>query len=153
MHISPYTATGRVPAELQVRVDNTVTAGSYVAVLDNSNDTKYHIAKVLDIGELTTTLHYYGAKKRRLREAIWRPLYQHPRSNVVVMQTPETIIRDHLQYTGRIDTRPRDDSLIILANVGMTDRNRINARTRRVLASKAGYSHHRITSTWDPNHE
>ena len=152
MHISPYTATEHVPAELQVRVDNTVSTGTYVAVLDESNDTKYHIAKVLDVSELTTTIHYYGTKKRRLREAIWKPLYQHPRSNVVIMQTPDTIIRDHLQYIGRIDTRPRDDSLIILANVGMTDRNRINARSRRVLASKARYSHHRIASTWDPNH-
>ena len=153
MHISPYSSTQRVPAELQLHIDNTVSVGSYVALLDKSTDMKYHIAKVLDVGEISTTLHYYASKGRRLREAIWRPLYAHPRSNVVVMEMPDTIIRNHLQYTGTIDTRPLGDSLIILPNIGMTDRNRINVRTRTILTSKVGYAHHRITTTWDPNHD
>ena len=68
----------RTPAELKVHVDNTVSAGAYVSVLDESNDTKYHIiTKVrFDVSELTTTIHYYGVKKRRLREVICKSLYQ-----------------------------------------------------------------------------
>ena len=150
MHISPYTSNQRVPAELQLRVDNTVTPGSFVAVLDDSNDKKYHIAKVLDVGEQSTTLHYYATRARRLRDAIWRPLYAHPRSNVIVMEQPDTIIRNHLTYTGTIHTRPINDSLILLPNIGMTDRQRVNSRTRQILGSKSGYKHHILLRTWNP---
>ena len=149
MHMSPYSSPNRVPAQLQVHIDNTVSVGTYVAVLDNSNDKRYHIAKVLDIGEHTTMLHYYGTKAARLRNAIWHPVYTHPRTNVIVMQEPDTIVRHHMKYTGTIDTRPIDDSLIILPNVGITDKMRINARSRKILRSKTGYSHHRLTHTWD----
>ena len=151
MHISPYTATDLVPAELQLHVDTTINEGSYVAVLDNTGDTNYHIAKVIEVGEQTTRLHYYATTSRRLRDAIWRPMYTHPRSNVTIMEQPETIIRDHLQYIGNIDTRPRDDSLILLPNIGMTDRNRINSRTRQILKTKSQYKHHRLSHTWNPN--
>ena len=146
MHISPYTATTQVPAELQLRVDNTVTAGSYVAVLDDTNDRKYHIAKVLGVSEQVTTLHYYATKSRRLRDALWKPLYKHPHSNVI-----DTIIRDDLTYTGTIDTRPINDSLILLTNIGMTDRNRVMRHTRQILKRKTDYQHH-VSSfrTWNP---
>ena len=150
MHISPYTSSQPVPAEVQLRVDNTVNANTFVAVLDATNDKKYHIAKVLEVGEQSTTLHYYATKSRRLRDAIWRPLYAHPRSNVILMEQPDTIIRNHLRYTGTIDTRPIDDSLILLPNIGMTDRLRVNSRTRTILSRKAGYTHHRLERTWDP---
>ena len=150
MHISPYTATTQVPAELQLRVDNTVTAGSFVAVLDDTNDRRYHIAKVIDVGEQATTLHYYATTSRRLRNALWKPLYKHPRSNVILMEQPDTIIRNDLTYTGTIDTRPINDSLILLANVGMTDRKRVMGRTRQILKRKTGYKHHILLQTWNP---
>ena len=153
MHISPYTSSQLVPAELQLHVDNTVNADSFVAVLDGSDDKKYHIAKVLEVGEQCTTLHYYATKSRRLRDAIWRPLYEHPRSNVILMEQPDTIIRDHLRYIGTIDTRSIDDSLILIANIGLTDRRRINHRTRTILSRKAGYTHHRLEHTWNPANE
>ena len=149
MHMSPYTSPNVVPAQLQVHIDNTVSVGTFVAVLDNSNDKRYHIAKVLDIGEHTTMLHYYGTRAPRLRNAIWHPVYTHPRTNVIIMEEPDTIVLHHMKYTGTIDTRPIDDSLIILPNVGMTDKLRINARSRQILRSKTGYSHHRLTHTWD----
>ena len=150
MHISPYTSSGRVPAELQLKVDTTVTPNTFVAVLDDSSDKKYHIAKVLDVGERSTTLHYYATKGRKLRGATWRGLYHHPHSNVILMEKPDTIIRNHLRYTGTIDTRHIDDSLILLPNVGMTPRRRINIRTRQILRSKTGYSHHVLLRTWNP---
>ena len=150
MHISPYTSTTRVPAELQLRVDNTVTVGSYVAVLDDSDSKKFHVAKVLHVDEQITLLHYYATTARRLRNAIWKGLYTHPRTNVIDMQKPDTIIRNNLRYTGTINTRPVNDSLILLANLGMTDRGRIIDRTRKVLKSKNGYSHHILRRTWNP---
>ena len=66
------------------------------------------------------TCHTCGAR--------WDPLYTLPNSNRVVTVQPDTIDRDFRQYMGAIDTRPIDDSLIILANVGMTDTNCVNAR-------------------------
>ena len=151
MHIAPYKAEGQVPTKLQLHVDSTVTEGTFVAVLDTDTDTKYHVAKVLEVGEQSTKLHYHATTSNRLRGAKWRPLYAHPRSNVVIMEKPETIIRNHLQYTGNIDTHSIENSLIILPNLGMTQLNCINARTRQILKRKTGYSHHRVTHTWDPN--
>ena len=151
MHISPYTAEERVPAELQIRVDNSVTAGTFVAVLDETSETKYHVAKVLEVGEHTTTLHYYATRSnRRLRDCKWKALYAHPRSNVITMEQPDTIIRNELRYTGTIDTRPIEDSLMLLANLGLSPRGQINARTRKILRSKARYSHHVFGTTWNP---
>ena len=60
MHINRYKAAEEVPPGLQLVIDNTVYLGSYVAVLDNSDDRHYHLAEVLDINdhksvELTTS--------------------------------------------------------------------------------------------------
>ena len=150
MHISPYTSTQEVPAQLLLHIDDTVSVGSFVAVLDNDTDTHYHIAKVVDVNENTTHLHYHVTKSKRLRGARWDPLYTLPNSNRVVTVQPDTIDRDFRQYMGAIDTRPIDDSLIILANVGMTDTNCVNARSRGILRKKTNYKHHRLTYTWTP---
>ena len=39
MHIAPYKESERVPAELQLHVDTTITAGTFVAVLDETEHT------------------------------------------------------------------------------------------------------------------
>jgi len=150
MHISPYLTENVVPAQLQVYIDNTVSVGTFVAVLDSDTDIKYHIVKVIDIGEQTTTLHYYATRSKNLREALWRPLYAQPHTNKVVMENPNTIYRNHTLYTGNIDTKPIDDSLIILPNVGMTERMRIDKRSRMILKNKRRYTHHRLGLTWTP---
>ena len=137
-----------MPAELQLKVDISVTPDCFVAVLDDTNDKKYHIAKVLDVGEHSTLLHYDATKGRKPRNAVWRALYAHPRSNVILMEKSDTIIRNN--YTGTIDTRPLSDSLILLPNIGMTDVCRINKRTQTILKSNAGYSHHVLLRSWNP---
>ena len=71
-------------------------------------------------------------------------------TNVILVEKPDTIIRNNLRYTGTIDTRPLSDSLILLPNIGMTDAHRINKRTRTILKSKAGYSHHVLLRSWNP---
>ena len=122
-----------------------------MAVLDSTGDKHYHIAKVIDIGEQTTQLHYYATRGRRLRQAVWHPLYTQPHTNVVVMEAPDTINRNDTRFTGVINTLPLDEgSLILLPNVGMLDSMRVNSRTQRVLKTKAGFSHHRIQHTWVP---
>ena len=55
-------------------VDNIVTVGSYVAVLDDDEDRHYQLAQVLDINDRKTTLHYLGTKSRTLCSAIWSKL-------------------------------------------------------------------------------
>ena len=150
MHMSPYTSAQEVPAQLMLHIDDTVSVGTYVAVLDKDDDVNYHLAKVLDINENTTSLHYYCTKGKRLRSAKWEPLYVLPNSNLISTVQPDTIDRNHRYFTGAIDTRSIDDSLILLANIGMTDSMRVNARTRKILSKKSKYKHHRITITWNP---
>ena len=92
MHIHRYKATEQVPAALQLVIDHTVSVGSYVAVLDEHDSPRYHLAQV-------------------------------------------------------IDTREREDSLIILSNVGLTDRARINVTSRNAL-ERFPQTHHVVGRTW-----
>jgi len=149
MHIKPYTAIDEVDGALQVVHDQTVSVGSYVAVLDNDEDDHYHIAQVLDITDENTFLHYLGTKSRTLRSAIWTKLYHHPGSNEVVTHQPQNLVRNWMRYSGSVDTRPREDSLVILPNVGFTDRMRINTASRDLLG-RFTETHHVMGQTWNP---
>ena len=150
MHLSPYKSQDVVPAQLKLHIDNTVSVGSFVGVLDKDDDKIFHIDRVLDISETVTTLHYYTTKGKHLCNAKWTPLYSCPNSNAIITVQPDVIDRDHRYYTDIIDTRPMHDSLIILVNIGMIDTLRINVKTRSILKSKK-LKHHRITFTWVPH--
>ena len=147
MYIHRYRATEQVPAALQLVIDHTVSVGSYVAVLDTHDSPRYHLAQVIDITDENTTLHYLGTKSRRLRDATWTKLYHHPGSGEVVMYQPRTLVRNWTRYTGVIDTREREDSLIILPNVGLTERARINGSSRNAL-DRFPQRHHVVGRTW-----
>ena len=128
MYLCKYTSEEEAPANVQLRVDYTVSVGSYVAVMDEYDDEQqptpmqYHIAKVLDIDESITIVHYHSTKSRTLRSAVWKPLYHHPYSNrIVYRQSDNAIMRNFKPYMGYIPTREREDSLIILPNIGLTD--------------------------------
>ena len=148
MHMSRYTSTKNVPAKLQMYIDNSHNVGSFVAVKDQLDDKNYHLAKILSVDEHTTTVHYYATYGTRLRSATWKPLYQLPHTNQIVMKKPETINRDHVQWTGTIDTQPTGEGLIILANVGMTPTRKIGSRSRKILTTMNDLSHHILTHTW-----
>lgn len=148
MHMSKYTSTKNVPAKLQMYIDNSHNVGSFVAVKDQLDDTNYHLAKILSVDEHTTTVHYYATYGTRLRSATWKPLYQLPHTNQIVMKKPETINRDHVQWTGTIDTQPTGEGLIILANIGMTPTRKIGSRSRKILTTMNDLSHHILTDTW-----
>ena len=96
-----------------------------------------------------TTLHYMGTKGKRLRDAKWTKLYHHPGTREVTAEQPHNLIRDWMKYTGTIDTKPMEDSLIILPNVGFTDTMRVNAHSRNALG-RFPKSHHRLGTTWNP---
>ena len=150
MHLNRYRAIDEVPAALQMPIDYTVSVGSYVAVLDNTNDRHFHIAQVLDITDLTTKLHYMGTTARNLRGAKWTKLYHHPGSNRIVTQQPQNLIRNWMRFTGEIETKDIEESLIILPNVGFTDTMRLNAHSQRALKRFAQKRHHRMGTTWNP---
>ena len=97
--------------------------------------------------EHTTTVHYYATYGTRLRSATWKPLYQLPHTNQIVMKKPETINRDHVQWTGAIDTLPTGEGLIILANIGMTPTMKIGSRSREILTAMTDLSHHILART------
>ena len=105
MHINRYKAVDQVPAALQLII---VSVGSYVAVLDEHDAPRYHLAQVIDITDQNTTLHYMGTKSSRLRDAKWVKLYHHPGSGEVVMYQPRTLVRNWTRYTGVIDTREKE---------------------------------------------
>ena len=146
--MSKYTSTKNVPAKLQMYIDNSHNVGSFVAVKDQLDDKNYHLAKILSVDEHTTTVHYYATYGTRLRSATWKPLYQLPHTNQIVMKKPETINRDHVQWTGTINTQPTGEGLIILANVGMTPTKKIGSRSRKILTTMNDLSHHILTHTW-----
>ena len=103
---------------------------------------------VIDINENITTLHYLATTSKVLRSAVWQPLYHEPNGARVVTQQPDNIGRDYYRFTGTIQTRERDDSLIILPNVGLEDTMRINGDTRKILRQMSQYKHHVLNSTW-----
>jgi len=150
MHISPYNSDKEVAPQLQLHIDTTVSVGTYVAVIDTTGDTRYHLAQVIDIGEDQTLVHYHATRGKKLRGATWRPIYKHPNTNRYVMEEPETINRADTRFTGTFPTRPTEDSLIILANVGMTGTMKIDARSRNILKKMNKYRHHIIQQTWNP---
>ncbi len=149
MHMLKYRSMDEVPASLQMNIDNTVSVGSYVAVIDDTEDRHYHVAQVIDITDENTTIHYLGTNSRQLRGATWRKLYHLPGSNEISEHEPQTIVRNWMRFTGVIRTGAGDDSLIVLANLGFTNPGtlRLNARTRKIL-SRTRLRHHVMRSTW-----
>ena len=147
MHINKYTSPEQVPGDIQIALDPEITVGSFVAVLDSSDDTRYHIAKVIDITDQNVIVHYYGTKSRALRGAKWMPLYHQPGTNQIVQHEVQTYARNWTRLTGDINTNPEEDSLIVLANLGLTDTMRLNVQTRRLL-KRTRYEHHIMNRTW-----
>ena len=64
------------------------------------------------------------------------------------MKEPNDINRHYTRFTGVIDTLDREESLIILPNIGFTARMTINARTRDIL-KRTKYKHHILQRTWN----
>ena len=149
MHMLKYRSLDEVPADLQMHIDNTISIGSYIAVKDDSDDTNYHIAEVIDVTDENTTIHYLGTNGRQLRGALWKKLYHLPGSNEISTHEPRTIVRNWMRFTGVIRNEVGEDSLIVLANLGFTNPRtfRLNSRTRKIL-SRSRLRHHVMGRTW-----
>lgn len=147
MHLNKYTSPDQVPGDVQIALDPEVTVGSFVAVLDETGDNRYHVAKVIDITDQNVMVHYYGTKSRQLRGAKWVSLYHHPGTNQIVQHELQTYARNWTRLTGDIKTDPEDGSLIVLANLGLTETMRLNAATKRLL-QRTKYKHHIMGRTW-----
>ena len=146
MHMKPYRPDDFVEHQQRAVVDNNVYLNSYVAVLDNDTDTHYHVAKVIGLTAHQTTLHYMGTGSRALRSAKWRLMFHKPDGRGLQFNS-NAITNRHAPLTGVIDTRPIEDSLIILPNLGFTEQQRLNKDTLAVLKSYP-QNHHVHGSTW-----
>ena len=149
MHLVPYTARDEVPATLQMAHDDSVWVGSIVAVVDSADDTHYHIGLVIDMTDQLTKIHYMGTRSRKLRSAVWKLLYHHPGSGEVVTEQPENLIRNWGRFTGEVETLARDESLILLSNIGFTPGRRVN-KTSFDMLNRLPLEHHIMGRTWNP---
>ena len=117
MYMSHYTSTKNPPANVQMYIDNSHNVGRYVTGLVRLGDSHYNLAKILSVDKHTTTVHYYVTYDTRLLTSTWKPLYQAPHINQVVMRKPKTFNRKHVQWTGTFDTNPTGQGHIILVNI------------------------------------
>ena len=148
MHMTPYTPDTVVQEEQRFIQDNSVTVGSYVAVLDDTDDDNYHIAQVIEMTDDLTTLHYMGTGSKNLRSAVWKYMYHDAIKGVGYKYYDQrTMDRDWKRLTGNIETRPIEDSLIILPNIGFTDQMRLSKDTISILKDYP-QKHHIFKHTW-----
>ena len=147
MHMNPYSPDEHLQHQQRAVVDNNVYVNSYVAVLDADDDTNYHVAKVINITDTETTLHYMGTRSKTMRSAKWRLMYHRLNGDGVRFYDPNVITAAHAPLTGTIDTRPREDSLIILPNLGFNQHMQINRDTALILRSYP-QKHHVHGRTW-----
>ena len=76
-------------------------------------------------------------------------LYHQPGTNQIVQHEVQTYVRNWTRLTGDIRTNPDEDSLIVLANLGLADSMRLDVQTRRLLnQNRTRYEHHIMNSTW-----
>ena len=118
--------------------------GSYVAVLDDSEDDHYHLALVTDLTEQITVLRYLGTGSNELRSAVWHWAYSSSANHYVLKKEDEP----RKQLVGSIETLPVGQSLIILPNVGLDERMRLTKDSRDIL-KEFPEKHHVHTVTWD----
>ena len=146
LNIHPYSSDG-IPQIHDLITDQTIMEGSYVACLDDIDDTHYHIAKVLSIVEDIVTVRYYGTKHSLLKQAVWRPLWHNEHTDSVTFRKPKVINLDDLKYTGSFSLSQDKDQLIILHNVGFTTTMKIKLASRKIL-EQSDKSHHIQGTTW-----
>ena len=103
----------------QLITDTTVTKDSFIAVLDDVDDQRYHLAKVIDIHDDLVTVHYYATRSQNIVNAVWKPLWMTPRRKEVTWVAPQGINKDSLRFTGTFSIADDKDDLIILSKIGL----------------------------------
>lgn len=146
MHMLPYRPDLHVLEEQRAVQDNTITVGSYVAVLDDTGDTHYHIAEVVGMTDQLTHLHYLGTGSKRLHSAVWKHVYHNSEGGFTFTTRNEAM--NHNRFSGTIDTRPMGDSLVVLPNLGFNQHMRLTKDTIRILRNLPEV-HHVYRVTWN----
>ena len=98
MHMLPYRPDLHVLEEQRAVQDNTITVGSYVAVLDDTGDTHYHVAEVVDMTDQLTYLHYLGTGSKRLHSAVWKHVYHNSEGGFTFTTRNEAM--NHNRFSG-----------------------------------------------------
>ena len=88
-----------------------------------------------------------GTRSKALRSAKWRPMYHKLNGDGHRAYDPNVVTAAHVPLTGDIDTRPREDSLIILPNIGFNEHMQVNRDTLLILLSYP-QKHHVHGRTW-----
>ena len=145
-NVRPYKSKGE-PMLYQLINDTAVTKDSFIAVLDDIDDQRYHLANVIDIHDDLVTVHYYATRSQNIVNAVWKPLWMTPRRKEVTWVEPQGINKESLRFTGTFSIADDKDDLIILSNVGLTEGNRIKSVSRKAL-SDTGRLHQIRGTTW-----
>ena len=148
MHLNPYVPDAQVLHEQRAVQDNTVTVGTYVAVLDNTGDPNYHVAEVVAMTDQLTTLHYLGTSSNRLHSAVWRHMFHKPNNIGYRFSDRDNVALRDRKFTGSVQTLPMGQSLIVLPNLGFNDYMRLTKDTIRILRNLPE-THHVYGSTWN----
>ena len=148
MHMSPYAPDQHVLYEQRAIQDNSITIGSFVAVLDDADDVRYHVARIVDMNDELTTLHYLGTGSKKLHSAVWKFAYHNPNNDGYLFRVRDVAALEPQRYTGQIDTRPIEDSLIILPNLGFNNHMRLTRDTIQILRDYPE-KHHIFNVTWN----
>ena len=148
MHLNPYAPDAQVLHEQRAVQDNTVTVGTYVAVLDNTGDPNYHVAEVVAMTDQLTTLHYLGTSSNRLHSAVWRHMFHKPNNIGYRFSDRDNVALRDRKFTGSVQTLPMGQSLIVLPNLGFNDYMRLTKDTIRILRNLPE-THHVYGSTWN----
>ena len=146
MHMQPYSPDAHVLLEQRAVQDNTVQVGSYVDVLDSSEDKHYHLALVTEMTDKVTALRYLGTGSTELRSAVWQWAYRKKRGKQQYVLARED--RPNHQLVGSVNNLPIGQGLIVLPNVGMDEHMRMTRSSRDIL-KEFPEEHHVHGMTWD----
>ena len=87
--MTPYNSD-ETPHLYELTLDQTVTAGSFIAALDDDEDKLYHIAEVISVINEQIKVHYWG---NNIAQAKWEPLWFVQGTNKVSRIKPKTTKR------------------------------------------------------------
>ena len=140
-------------------IDN-LQKGKYVAVkdTDHPNDTKYSVAKVIEIDDdlKIATLSYYGTKTANMRHAVWQPLLVWQRPDPAKTNTTKTTYKLGSKPSTRFkwvqDTIPLDDpaqdfSRVVHCDIKLLPSGRV-AKKSIVQLQDMGLTNHQLGKTF-----
>ena len=101
-----------------------------IAVLDDPDDRKYHIAKVLSLADNEARVHYYGTRSKVLATAKWVKTYA-DRKDRILLHTPRREERA-TKYTGIV---PVVQDLVLARNLRLRPNQQLTFSSAQLLAS------------------